>query len=202
MMKGQNPSGVFLFKRDRPDMICAKYEKLLVPSKSTSSGGFIQPCGIAINAQFVFVCDKQLASVFKIDIVSEECVQKISMSSESSSPCRCSINQSYLILMDNIRRELRVVDINDISVIVGSRVLDLEPYDVLLTDDNLVIYKSGSDSGLIMTDVNFENQASFKNIKTSILGYTMLQLAGKQLLVIGTPCTTKMKHMFATYTVS
>ena len=74
MMKDQRESGVLLFKRDGPSTLCTKYEKSLVIEPAP---GFASPCGIAINTEFVFVCDKVLAGVFKINIATEEVIQKI-----------------------------------------------------------------------------------------------------------------------------
>ncbi len=73
MMKGQKPSGVLLFKRDR-HMMSTKFEKSLGVGQEP---GFVSPCGIAMDSQFLFVCDKDLASLFKIDIASEQVIQKI-----------------------------------------------------------------------------------------------------------------------------
>ncbi len=119
----------------------------------------------------------------------------------SGAPARCSINQSYLILTDIVKRDLKLLDINDLEVLVRRKEVDSEPCDVLLTEENLVLFKKGSDSGLVLADASLESEVAFRNIKTSILGFTMLHVGGQQLLVIGAACNSKMKYMFLTYTV-
>ncbi len=119
----------------------------------------------------------------------------------SGGPCKCSINQTYLILADTVNRDLKLYDINDLSVLVCHKQIESEPCDVLLTQENLVFYKKSSDSSLILTEENLDNQVTFKNIQTSMQGFTMLEVAGQQVLVIGTPCSSPMKYTFSTYTV-
>ncbi len=72
MLKNLKPSGILLYTRDR-HMVYSKYDKMI----DLPDTGFRQPSGIAINAEFIFVCDKELASVFKIDIDSGSVVQTI-----------------------------------------------------------------------------------------------------------------------------
>ena len=72
MLKNLKPNGLLLYTRDR-HMVCSKYDKMI----DLPETGFKQPSGIAMNAEFIFVCDKELASVSKIDIVSGLVVQSI-----------------------------------------------------------------------------------------------------------------------------
>lgn len=74
MLKNLKPSGILLYTRDR-HMVCSKYDR----SIDLPDTGFKQPSGLAMSAQFVFVCDKELASVFKIEIASGVVLQSIGL---------------------------------------------------------------------------------------------------------------------------
>lgn len=50
------------------------FEKIIASNKSHT---LIAPCGIAINESHLFVCDRELHAVFKVDIKSGSFVQKL-----------------------------------------------------------------------------------------------------------------------------
>ena len=52
MLKNLKPNGLLLYTRDR-HMVCSKYDKMI----DLPETGFKQPSGIAMNAEFIFVCD-------------------------------------------------------------------------------------------------------------------------------------------------
>lgn len=75
-------SGVMLFKIETTSSkssssnseVGLTFEKLISSSKSHT---LIAPCGIAMSDSSLFVCDRELHAVFKIDIKSGNFVQKL-----------------------------------------------------------------------------------------------------------------------------
>lgn len=200
MMKGQKSCGVLLFKRDR-HMLNTKLDKSLDVVPNT---GFVKPSGIALNSQFIFVCDKDLATVFKIDVTSGDLIQKVNI--QEGNAYKCSINECYLLVADSMKCAMKILDINDLKV-VNEKVLQLErsasgPCEVLLCENNLVFFKSNKESDLMVTDITLEKQVVFRHLNDSILGFTMIQVAGQQILVIANTCNIKKKSKFLTFTVS
>lgn len=74
--KFDSKSGVMLFKigDKNNNEVSLTYEKLISSSKSHT---LIAPCGIAMNESSLFVCDRELHAVFKVDIKSGNFVQKL-----------------------------------------------------------------------------------------------------------------------------
>lgn len=122
----------------------------------------------------------------------------------SGHPTKCSINMSYMAVTDTLKNELTIFNLSDMSFVANKKI-DAEmgstcgPYDVCLTQDNLVIYKTSSDFKLVVSDVGLREKFWFKNIRTSILGFNMLEVAGRQHLVIGTRSSTKNKYTFVLF---
>ena len=194
-IKNLKPNGIFLFKREL-HTVCAKYEKFI----DLPSTGFKKPVGIALNDEFVFVCDKELSQVFKININTGLVVNKIDF--KGGRPFRCSLNKDYLLITDILNHELTIFDMQNLEIknrlVVEQKDRENGPYDVLLTEDNLIFYKSYWDSELVLTDVNFSEQICFQNIKTPIFGYTLLECSSQQKLIIGT-ITKQNQYKFISY---
>lgn len=191
------PSGVFIYNRDRHMLLKKCDIAIEVPDT-----GFKNPRGIALDMTFMYVCDQELGAVFKFDIESGQMVNSINI--PNGYPSKCSINMNYLVLTDTINHEISVYDIQNFTKqssksVESSSYADAGPFDVILTDDNLIIYKLHSDFKLVATDVDLKEEFSFENIRTSILGYCMLEVPGRQALVIGTNCSHKDKHTFIVY---
>lgn len=129
---------------------------------------------------------------------------KMANLSLSGHPTKCSINMSYMAVTDTLKNELNIFNLSDMSFVANKKV-DAEkgstcgPYDVCLTQDNLVIYKTSSDFKLVVSDVGLRDKFWFKNIRTSILGFNMLEVADRQHLVIGTKSSTKNKYTFVLF---
>ena len=194
MFKNLKPNGIFLFKREL-HTVCAKYDKFI----DLPNTGFKKPVGIAMNDEFVFVCDKELGQVFKIIINTGLVVNKIDFKGR---PFRCSLNKDYLLVTDILNHELSLFDMHNLTtknrLVVEQKDRENGPYDVLLTEDNLIFYKNYWDSQLVLTDVNFSEQICFKNIKSPIFGYSLLQCSSQQKLIIGT-ITKQNQYKFISY---
>lgn len=77
--KFDSKSGVMLFKigsgeKNSGSEVSLSFEKLIASSKSHT---LIAPCGIALSDSSLFVCDRELHAVFKIDVKSGNFVQKL-----------------------------------------------------------------------------------------------------------------------------
>lgn len=80
--KFDSKSGVMLFRIGSGDKnssggggeVSLTFEKLIASNKSHT---LIAPCGIAMNEAHLFVCDRELHAVFKIEIKSGNFVQKL-----------------------------------------------------------------------------------------------------------------------------
>lgn len=64
----------------------------------------------------------------------------------------------------------------------------LGPCNILLTDDDLILYKKNPDSKLCLNTINFSEEICFKNIKSPILSYGMLSCGSQHKLIISTSC--------------
>ena len=180
-MKHMKPNGVLLFRRDDINSISSSIEKSI-----DIDGGFKSPVGFSMNNEYLFVCDKDLRCVFKINIKNSKVMNKISLS--DGEPSYCSINQSYLVVSDVLRHRLIVYDVESFvelnKIIIEQQDGANGPFTVQLTDDNSIFYKNYLDYQLVLTDVDFNQQVSFKNLKSGILGICVLQCGVHHTLVV------------------
>ena len=194
MLKNVKPSGVLLFKKDN-DMISTIFEKELHLNNSMKS-----PSGLALNDEFAFVCDRELKCVFKINIDNGQLINKIDLISDNGEPYECSINKNYLIITDIYNHKLRLYDILTLKNINNLIVKQDDgmngPFDIFLTENNLVIYKNYKDYQLVLTDTDFDEQICFEKISSSIIGFNFFETSN-QTLIFGS--TSKKSFKLITY---
>ena len=75
----------------------------------------------------------------------------------------------------------------------------LGPCSVLLTDDDLIMYKKNPDSKLCLNTLNFSEEICFKNIKSPILSYGMLSFGCQHRLIMS---TSSAKNKLLCFTVA
>jgi hypothetical protein len=183
MLKNVKPSGVLLFKKDN-DMISTIFEKELHLNNSMKS-----PSGLALNDEFAFVCDRELKCVFKINIDNGQLINKIDLMSDNGEPYECSINKNYLIITDIYNHKLRLYDILTLKNINNLIVKQDDgmngPFDIYLTENNLVIYKNYKDYQLVLTDTDFDEQIYFEKLKHKFFDFSIFQEQNSLFVVVG-----------------
>lgn len=175
------PSGVVLFSRSLATV------DLHTPCQINigSSENFIHPIGIALNNDFIFVCDKSLKTIFKINIQNQSVEAQFSV--PEGSPYKISINDNYLVLTDIGQHRLSVHSISNLSIINHLTIEQSNengPYSVYVTNDNIIFFKNYKNSQLVAVDIYLNNQTVFHKIPKGIEDFTVLECV-QQILVVG-----------------
>ncbi len=181
-------NGVVLYGRDQ-DVVSFKAEKLIDLNNGES---FEYPVGITLSDSHVFVCDKSLKSIYKIDIKTSVLLSKITMTN-GGEPYKLSINSSYLVVSDILNHHLNLYDVNSLNFVKS---LDIDqayrknsgPFSVYITSDNIIFFKNYPDFQLMLADMNMSNTTMFSKIKYQIEDFSILECAN-QTVVVG--CSDK-----------
>ena len=174
------PSGVVLYRKDG-ERIDFSNEKIIDIGYE-----FKNPNGIAVNNDYVFVCDRELRVVFKIDIKSGNLIKRIDI--PNGEPYKISLNKNYVVVTDIVQHSLNVYEIETLSALKNLIIEQPDgrngPFTVFITDDNIIFIKNYQDSQLIVFNFDLNNKYVFKKIKDQIQGLTVLQ-AYNQMLIVG-----------------
>lgn len=180
--KKLKPSGVLLFRRDM-NVINFSCEKVI---ELENGEHFQSPMGIALNQQYVFVCDRHLKSVFKIDFETGCLHARYDM--PNGEPYKLSINNDYLVLTDIAQHQLSLHSIHSLEMIKNLIIEQPDgkngPFSVCITSDNIIFFKNYRDSQLTFVDIDLSNEHVFRRLESPLEGFTLLDCA-KQVLVIG-----------------
>lgn len=137
--KNYKANGCMLFRRDS-DIISFMDEIIIELDEKEDFKG---PVGIALNEDYLFVCDKTLRSIFKIDLKKRTVLIKVNVF--DGEPYKISINRNYVVVTDTYQHHLNIYDIEDM-VLIKNLFIDQPdarngPYGVSITDDNLIFLK-------------------------------------------------------------
>ena len=178
--KQLRPSGVVLYRKDG-ERVDFSNEKIIDIGYE-----FKNPNGIAMNNDYVFVCDRELRAVFKIDIKSGNLIKRIDI--PNGEPYKISLNKNYVVVTDIVQHSLNVYEIETLSALKNLIIEQPDgrngPFTVFITDDNIIFIKNYQDSQLIVFNFDLNNKYVFKKIKGQIQGLTVLQVYN-QMLVVG-----------------
>ncbi|RNA44557.1 hypothetical protein BpHYR1_038578, partial [Brachionus plicatilis] len=162
------PCGVVLFPRSLETVDLNSPSQLNIGL----SENFIHPVGVALNNDHIFVCDKSLKTVFKINIRNRNVEAKYNI--PEGDPYKISINDNYLVLTDIGLHRISVHSISDLSLI--------NHLTIKQSDENgpYAVYTSQ----LTVIDIYLNNQTVFQNITKGIEDFTVLECV-QQVLVVG-----------------
>lgn len=140
----------------------------------------------------LFVCDKDLRAVFKIDIKTNMLVKRVEL--QNGEPYKISINKNYVVVTDTLRHSLNIYEIETMALLKDT-VIEAQgsdgkhgPFTVSLTDDNLIFIKNYPDKQLMLFNFDLTDFVTFKDkrVRNGIQGFTLLQCSSLQTLVVGT----------------
>jgi hypothetical protein len=149
LKKFEAKSGVLLYKIGSHDSGLS-FEKLISASKSHT---LIAPAGIALNESSLFVCDRELHAVFKIDVKSGSFVQKLITTDQE--PVSIAVGEKYFVYTDGLKLELNLVDMDKFTILKTvkfSEELFYEPFDVAYKENAYIFVKNKADTKLIVYD--------------------------------------------------
>lgn len=181
--KHYKPHGINLYQRT-VDLVDFNMERKF----ELDVAEFIFPIGLALDADFLYVCDKGLKAVFKMDINKGSTVARIDY--PKGQPYKLAVNKSYLVVTDPVQHLLNVYDVKNLRFISN---VNLEqpkakngPFSVYITDDDTIFFKNYADSQLAIVDIHLNQHCVFTKITSSIQGFTVLEcLNNHKILVVG-----------------
>lgn len=159
------------------------FDKIISTSKSHS---LITPCGVCLNDSHLFVCDRELHAVFKIDIKSGNFVQKLITTDQE--PISISIGDKYFVYTDGLKLELNLVDMDKfviLKTVKFSEELFYEPFDVAYKENSFVFVKNKADTKLIVYDSGLNIKYSFDYDYSNSQAICYAKLNKEDFLLLG-----------------
>jgi hypothetical protein len=185
------PSGVVLYKRVTADMVDVNYEKPI----ELDYANFSHPIGVALDADFLYVCDKGLRAVVKIDLASGNTVGRVEFDA-TNEPYKVSVNREYLVVSVPSQHKLCVYNVNilrdpplkvGVIKVTGDKSGSNGPHSVVITEDSTIFFKNYPESQLTIVDRNLNRQHLFTQIQSAIQGFAIVDCSeGQKVLVVGT----------------
>lgn len=180
--KNMKPNGIVLYRRDN-FVVCTIYDKVIELKEGNQE--FKSPTGLALHNNHLFVCDRELKSIFKFDVVSGKMLLRAKLS--EGEPNAISINGKRLVVSDCISSSLYVFDMDTFEQqkSVGLRAIDQTSgqFQHVVTEDDLIFVKN-SESQLSLLDQNLSQRAYFNEINGKILNLALVK-QNNTMLVIG-----------------
>ena len=179
--KLETKSGVLIFQFSE-NFAVLQFDKVIANGKNYN---LISPCGIGLLDKYLFVCDRELHAVFKIDLKSGNMSHKLVNSDQE--PVRISVGEKYFAYTDALKLEVHLLDVDKFHVVKTVRFSDelfADPFDVSLKENGYVFVKNQSDNKVILYDGNLNIKYSFDYEHSFKLGLHFLKHK-KDFLLIG-----------------
>ena len=156
---------------------------------------FQAPIGIALNENFVLVCDELHRLIYRFDVKTRQVLNSVSIPLETGRPYKLSINRNFLVVSDPGSHFLHLFNVNALSFVCNLHINQPDkqngPFTNYISNDNIIFFKNYEASQLTLVDANLENVHVFSKITDLIDGFTVLENGSLQTLVIG--CRDKKK---------
>ena len=178
--KFEKKNGIVLFKFN-DSLTSASIDKLF--ESNNKNIHFMSPSGIALNDQFLFVCDRELHGVFKFDLKTGNLVQKI-LNTEQE-PSGIALGEKYFVYTDSLKLELNLVDMETFNIVKCVKISDEsfnEPFDVAYKENHYVFVKNRDDSKIIVYDSHLNFKYTFEYDYSNLQGITYLKSKHEFLL--------------------
>lgn len=178
------PNGIVLYRRDQ-FVVCTIYDKVIELKEDKQE--FRSPTGLALFNNHLFVCDRELKSIFKFDVVSGKMLLRSKLS--EGVPNTISINgKRLLVSSDCLSSSLHVFDMDTFEHLKSVVLSDIDQtggqFQHVVTEDDLIFVKN-SESQLSLLDQNLNKRACFNEIDGKILNLALVK-HNNTMLVIGT----------------
>jgi hypothetical protein len=181
-LKNLSPSGVLIFKRDGY-VVCTVHERHLEIGNDQS---FKSPSGIAMTHKYLFVCDRELRSVFQFEMKTFALTNVTHL--ENGEPNSLSVNSDHLLVSDALNSILYLYDPHSLTTLNTASVKSIDKTQgalgVFINEDDLIFVRI-SESQLALIDINFELRAYFTEIQAKISSVTYLKDQQNHMLVVG-----------------
>jgi hypothetical protein len=164
-------NGIILFKINDG----FRFEKIIDIPKNN----FIQPASLVMTEEYLYVTDRELHSIFKIDIKTNSLIDKLVIK-DSHPTGICLFDCNQLIFIDSFKQELNLIDTNNMSNIIKTVKINDElqslngPYDMVKKNGSHLFVKSRSDSRVIIYDSDLNIINVFDYDFSNYLGITLL----------------------------
>lgn len=152
--------------------------------------GLLAPSGLVLSETSVYVSDKELKAVLKIDIKSGDLLQKLSL--VDSEPIGMAISSQYLVVIDSKNNEIKTYDIDKLKSQKVTKISEEFQsfggcFDMAVYKNNFLFVKKRSDSRVMIFDLNLNFKNVFEYEGSNFQGMSLLRTGLKQneLLVIG-----------------
>lgn len=178
--KFDSKSGVFLYRLTESHS-APNQERLISSSKNYN---LIAPNGIALNDNYLFVCDRELHAIFKIEIKTGNFIQKLITTDQE--PISISLGDKYFVYTDALKLELSLVDSDKLQIIKTVKFSDElfnEPFDLSYKENSYIFVKNRMDTKVIIYDQNLNIKYSFDYDGSASLGINYLKLKSDYLLL-------------------
>jgi hypothetical protein len=180
--KNLSSSGVLLYKRD-DHVVCSVHERHI---ETGGSGQFKSPTSLAMTDKYLYVCDRELKTLFQFDVKTSGVVNSVTLA--HSDPNSMSLNASNLIVSDALNSNVYLYDTQNLTLLNSVCVKNIDKtqgaMDVYINEEDMIFLRV-SESQLAMIDINFELRAYFTEIQTKINSLVYLKDQQAHMLVVG-----------------
>ncbi len=174
-------SGVIVFKFS-DGHASLHFDKIISSSKNYN---LIAPSGVGICDNHLFVCDRELHAVLKIELKSGNLIHRLACTDQE--PVTVSVGDSkHFVYNDALKLETHLLDADKFNVIRTVKYSDelfAEPFDVALKENSFVFVKNQADFKIIVYDGALNIKYSFDYDDSFKLGMHFLKLKQNFLLL-------------------
>ena len=189
--KVENKNGIAFYKWDEGPF---RFDKINDFYKQPEiQGGLMAPNGICMNENFLFIIDRELKGVFKVDLKSGDVIQKFLFI--ESEPIGIGLCNQFLVIIDSRNQEVSKVDIDKLTLIKSVKIgEDFQSfggcYDMAVHQKNYLFVKNRSDTRVMIFDLNLQFKNCFEYEGSSFQGISVVKTAStnekiNEVLVIG-----------------
>lgn len=144
----------------------------------------MSPSGIGINDSYLFVCDRDLHAVYKIELKNGNLVQRLITTDQE--PTSISLGEKHFVYTDCLKLELNLVDMDKLTILKTvkfSEELFNEPFDLTFKENSFVFVKNRADTRVILYDSKLNIKYSFEFENSASLGISFVRLKNDYLML-------------------
>lgn len=179
--KNMKPNGIVLYRRENY-VVCTIFDKSIELKDSNES--FKSPTGLAMTSKHLFVCDRELKSIFKFDIKSGALVHRAKFS--EGEPNSLSISGNKLIVTDCILSSLYEFDVENFSQLKSVNLKQLDQiggqFQTVITEEGLIFLKN-SENQLTLLDANLQPRSFFNQVPARVLNIALVKQSNSMLVI-------------------
>lgn len=173
-------AGVALFKINDFNL---NFDKVISSSQNYS---LVTPSGIGINDNYLYVCDRDLHALYKIELKSGNLARRLITTDQE--PTSISLGEKYLVYTDALKLELNLVDMDKLTTLKSvkfSEDLFSEPFDLAYKEGGYVFVKNRADTKIILYDSKLNLKYSFEYDYSNSQGISYFKSSKNEFLLLG-----------------